>query len=174
MHLKLKGSPLICLVGFMGSGKTTVGQLLAERLGWSFVDLDAAIERRAGVSIVEIFEREGEPHFRDLEHLLLREQLALAQKGQARVLALGGGAFVEPRNRDRLEIGGVSIWLECAFETLWTRVASFDTRPLARDRRQFERLLRERTPVYRLADFTVAGEPSPGQVVEAILKLPLF
>ena len=174
MHIKLKGSPVICLIGFMGSGKTTVGRLLAARLGWTFVDLDDEIERRAGMPIVEIFEHEGEPRFRDLEHEALREQLALAHKGQARVLALGGGAFVEARNRDRLDLGGLSIWLDCSVETLWERVSSFTTRPLARDRRQFERLHQERAPAYGLADFTIPGERSPEEIVETILKLPLF
>jgi shikimate kinase len=174
MHIKLKGSPVICLIGFMGCGKTTVGRLLGERLGWTFVDLDDEIERRAGVPILEIFEHEGEPRFRDIEHEALREQLTLAHKGQARVLALGGGAFVEPRNRDRLELGGLSIWLDCPLETLWERVSSFATRPLARDRRQFEHLYQERLPLYGLADFTIPGDRSPEQIVDTILKLPLF
>jgi shikimate kinase len=174
MHLKLKGSPLLCLVGFMGCGKTTVGRLLAERLGWTFVDLDDEIESRAGLTILEIFEQEGEPRFRDLEHEALREQQLLAQKGQARVVALGGGAFAELRNRERLELGGLAIWLDCPLETLWSRVASFSTRPRARDRTQFERLYEERTPLYRLADFTISGVESPERVIEAILKLPLF
>ena len=174
MHIKLKGSPVISLIGFMGCGKTTAGRLLAERLGWPFIDLDDEIERRAGVSIFEIFEHEGEPRFRDLEHEALREQLTLAHRGQPRLLALGGGAFVEERNRDRLDLGGLSIWLDCPVETLWERVASFQTRPLARDRRQFERLYEERRPIYNLADFTIPAGGSPAEVVEAILKLPLF
>lgn len=175
VHFKLKGSPAICLVGFMGCGKSTVGRLLAGRLGWAFVDLDAEIERRSGVSIAEIFDGQGEARFRNLEHEALREQLSLALEGRARVLALGGGAFADERNRLRLELGGVSIWLECPVEKLWPRVAALPHRPLARDREAFERLYQERLSQYRLADFTVAaGVDRPEEVVEAILSLPLF
>jgi shikimate kinase len=175
MHIKLKGSPIICLVGFMGCGKSTVGRLLAERLGWTFVDLDDEIERRAGRSIPDIFEGDGEPRFRNLEQEALEEQCSLAQRGRARVVALGGGAFADPRTRERLELGGVSIWLECPLERLWPRVAEFSHRPLARDRERFENLYNQRLELYRGADFTVAADTDePAVVVNTILKLPLF
>jgi shikimate kinase len=175
MHLKLKGSPIICLVGFMGCGKSTVGRLLAERLGWTFVDLDEEIERRAGRSIPEIFEGDGERRFRELEQEALEEQCSLAQHGRARVVALGGGAFSDPRTRERLELGGVSIWLECPLERMWPRVAGLSHRPLARDRQQFESLHGVRLEHYRAADFTVSADTDePGEVVNAILRLPLF
>ncbi len=175
MHLKLKDSPIIVLVGFMGCGKSTVGRLLAERLGWQFVDLDEEIERQAGSPIVEIFEREGERKFRELEHAALVEQLRLAQRGRARVLALGGGAFAESKNRERLEAGGVAIWLDCPVETLWERVSQGAGRPLARRREEFEQLYRERLPHYRLADYALRSYVlEPEAVVDAILQLPLF
>lgn len=175
MNLKLKGSPVIVLVGFMGCGKSSVGRLLATRLGWAFVDLDEDIERRSGHSIPEIFDREGEPKFRDLEHEALQDQLRQARHGKARIVALGGGAFIEPRNHAALELEGVSIWLDCPVETLWERVSGDTGRPLARRREDFERLYRERRPHYQRADFTVAaGTEEPGELVETILKLPLF
>jgi len=175
MHLKLKGSPIICLVGFMGCGKSTVGRLLAGRLGWTFVDLDEEIERKAGRPIAQIFDENGEPHFRTLEEEALREQCSLATQGKARVVALGGGAFANSANRQRLDLGGVSIWLECPVETLWPRVQGLAHRPLARDRGRFEDLYRQRLESYRLADFIVpAGAGEPEEIVEAILKLPLL
>ncbi len=175
MHLKLKGSPIICLVGFMGSGKSTVGKLLAERLGWTFVDLDEEIARSAGRSIPDIFEAEGEPRFREREQTALQEQCNQAQHGRARVVALGGGAFAHPETREKLELGGVSIWLDCPVEHLWPRVEGLADRPLARDRKQFERLYQQRLEHYRLADFTIpANTDEPVQVMEAILKLKLF
>ncbi|HYM12243.1 MAG TPA: shikimate kinase [Bryobacterales bacterium] len=174
MHLKLKGSPLIALVGFMGCGKSTAGRLLAERLGWQFVDLDEEIERRTGRAVPEIFEQEGEAQFRQLEHEAFVEQQRLARQGRARVVAMGGGAFVESRNRDQLEVTGLSIWLDCPLDELWLRVAKESHRPLARRREDFDRLYQQRLPHYRLADFTVAASDAPPRVVEAILKLPLF
>jgi shikimate kinase len=174
MHLKLKISPVIVLVGFMGCGKTTVGRLLAERLGWQFVDLDDEIERRSGMEIVEIFEREGEPKFRELEHEALLEQMRQARQGRPRVLALGGGAFAEQRNREQLEIGGLAVWLDCPVETLWDRVCSEPRRPLARRRDEFERLYHERRAHYERADFTLPDTGRPHEIVNAILKLPLF
>lgn len=175
MHPKLRMAPVIYLVGFMGCGKSTVGRLLAERLGWTFADLDEEIQRRSGVSIAEIFEREGEARFREMESEALAEQLRLAQIGRARVIALGGGAFAESRNRDRIERDGVSIWLECPIEVLWQRVEAESHRPLAQDRGDFERLYRDRAPHYQCADFTVAAGADPaGALVDRILALPLF
>ena len=101
MHVKLKGSPALYLVGFMGCGKSTVGRSLAGTLKWDFVDLDDEIEREAGSKIVEIFDRFGEPVFRVMEHKALGEQIRKARMGMARVVALGGGAFAQKPNRQR-------------------------------------------------------------------------
>ncbi len=175
MHLKLRTAPVIYLVGFMGCGKSTVGRALAERLGWAFADLDEEIERRAGTPIAEIFERDGEPRFRELEHETFVEQLQLAHRGRARVIAMGGGAFAEERNREHVEHQGVSIWLDCRIEKLWDRVGQSSTRPLARDRAQFEGLFERRLPSYQSADFTVIVDTDDaGDLVAKILELPLF
>ena len=129
MNLKLKISPAIVLVGFMGCGKSTVGRLLGERLGWMFIDLDGEIEQCAGRSIAEIFEAEGEARFREIEHRTLMEHLAQSRQGLPRVLAVGGGAFIDPRNREELDMGGVAIFLDCPVDTLWERVSQDSHRP---------------------------------------------
>ena len=174
MHAKLKNSPGIYLVGFMGCGKTSVGELLAERLAWDFVDLDSEIERMAGSRIAEIFDQLGEPAFRALESQALVNQLDLVKQGRATVVALGGGAFANPGNRSTIERFGVSIWLDGTVEQLWERVSDNDERPLARDRAAFEALHRERRADYEQADFRVdIGSRTTQEVVEAISRLGL-
>ena len=174
MHIKLKGTPGIFLVGFMGSGKSTVGRLLAQRLGWEFVDLDAEIEGRYGAPIAEIFEREGEPAFRDLEHEALSEQVRLVRRAKPRVVALGGGAFVADRNRDALATAGVSVFLDCPPEVLWKRVSGEEHRPLARDRNAFQRLFEQRQPSYLQTDYRVEAQCEVEEIMAAIFALGLF
>ena len=167
---ELGNAPSVYLVGFMGSGKSTVGSLLADKLGWEFVDLDNEIERRADMSIPAIFERQGEVAFRAIERSALLEQVERAREGHPLVVALGGGAFVKAENREALE--GLSIWLDCPAAILWQRVADESHRPLARDRGSFEELYQKRRAEYARADFTVAvNEEEPQALVERILKL---
>lgn len=175
MHIKLKGSPAIYLVGFMGSGKSTVGGLLAARLGWEFVDLDDEIEREGGAKITEIFAKFGELAFRTIEHRVLVEQIAEVRRGKPRVISLGGGAFVQPNNRQRIQDGGISIFLDCPPEELWRRVsAQGDDRPLARDQDEFLALHAIRRPDYERADFTIAAHGlTPEEIVARIRKLSL-
>ena len=167
---ELEAAPGVYLVGFMGSGKSTVGRMLAGKLGWEFVDLDDEIEKRAGMSIPEIFEAQGEPAFRALECSALLEQVERVREGHPLVVALGGGAFVDVGNRDALE--GVSIWLDCPVERLWQRVANEAYRPLAKDRRAFEELYEKRRVEYARANFTLEDEEEgPEALVERILEL---
>lgn len=175
MHIKLKGSPAIYLVGFMGSGKSTVGRLLASRLGWAFVDLDDEIEREGGAKIADIFERFGEPAFRAIEHRVLVEQIAEVRRGNPRVISLGGGAFVQPNNRQRIQDGGISIFLDCPAGELWKRVTEQgDDRPLARDHGQFMALFESRRPEYERADFTIAAHGlTPEEIVLRVRELSL-
>ncbi len=173
MHIKLKGSPGIFLVGFMGCGKSTVGRALSEKMGWAFVDLDDEIERLAGKPIPTIFDDDGEDAFRDHEHQAVIEQAGLAQCGQPRVVALGGGTFAYKRNRDALENAGVSIWLDADADTLWRRISGQDHRPLARDRKAYADLLASRRDSYAQADFRVDAAGSQPQVLERTEALGL-
>jgi shikimate kinase len=148
----------VVLVGMMGAGKTTVGRALAERIGWDFVDLDAAVEALAGRSVAEIFAQDGEAAFRDLEHAAA----SLAARRTRVVIAAGGGAFVPPATRAVLREGATVVWLTCAPDTLDARIPRDGSRPLAGDRATIGALLNEREPVYRLADLavdTTSGAP---------------
>jgi shikimate kinase len=175
MNAKLKRTPGIYLVGFMGAGKTTIGRRLAYQLGWTFADLDDDIEAAEQRKIAAIFDAEGEEHFRRLETAALARRVERIQRGTPTVLALGGGAFTRAENREALAGRGISIWLDCPLEKVWERVSRESHRPLARDRARFEELYRARAALYALADFRVevCGD-NPVSGVEAILDLPPF
>ena len=175
MILKLKRTPGIYLVGFMGSGKTTIGRLLAERLGWHFVDLDEEIEAAEKMSILEIFETRGEAEFRRVEREKMRERVRAIECGRPTVLALGGGAIVQPENYALVENNGITIWLDCPFETVRRRVEPASHRPLARDPVSFAQLYETRRESYARADYRIPIESDdPAVAVEAVLRLPLF
>ena len=161
---------MVFLVGFMGSGKTSVGRDVAERLGCAFIDLDERIERAAGCSIAEIFERQGEAAFRDLEQQELRRVLEEGRGARA-VVALGGGAFAQPRNAEAIdEAGALTVWLDAPADVLLARCGPVrDDRPLARDPERFASLHRGRLPFYaRAAVHVDAAQPLPA-VVELVL-----
>ncbi|HEV8629858.1 MAG TPA: shikimate kinase [Thermoanaerobaculia bacterium] len=144
----------VFLTGFMGSGKTTVGRALAAALGWAFVDLDAEVESRAAMTVRDIFERRGEPAFRDLEHQVLDE--VLAREGPA-VVATGGGTFTFPRNLALIRGAGVSVWLNPSFATIGRRIGALgkQDRPLFRNEVEALALYRARLDAYREADHRV-------------------
>lgn len=150
------GSPRIYLTGFMGAGKTVVGQALAALLGCRFVDLDRRIEARTGLSVEEIFERRGEEAFRDLEHRALAGTADL----RPAVIATGGGLMTFERNRELLRRLGVSVWLDPSFDTILARLDEDGRRrrPLFRDPDRARRLHRERLAAYARADFRIAVE----------------
>ncbi len=175
MLLKLKRTPGLYLIGFMGSGKAAVGRLLAEELGWSFADIDEDIETAQGISIAEIFDTRGEPEFRGLEQEALRKRVREIECGRPMVLALGGGAFVDPANRKLLEERGVTVWLDCPFPRINARVKDQTHRPLARDPEKFQRLFDDRRDVYSQAEHRIeADTDDPAAIVVEILKLPIF
>jgi shikimate kinase len=175
MILTLKRTPGIYLVGFMGSGKSTIGRLLADRIGWHFVDLDAEIEAAEKMTIFEIFETRGEAEFRRVEREKLRAHVRTIECGRPAVLALGGGAVVPPENYALLENNGVVIWLDCPFETVRRRVEPASHRPLARDPVSFAQLYETRRESYARADYRIPIESDdPAVAVEAALQLPLF
>lgn len=167
---------VVCLTGFMGSGKSTVGTLLARQLAWRFEDLDAHIEQHTGLGIAQIFERLGEPAFRDIERDLLQANLGRAgASGESIVLALGGGTYAQPGMVEQLRAAGaVVIWLDCAIEKLLARCAIMTNRPLFRDEPSFRALFAARLPFYQQADYRVAGDDEPMRVAERILELPAF
>jgi shikimate kinase len=175
MILKLKRTPGIYLVGFMGSGKSTVGRALADRLGWTFVDLDAEIERRESATINEIFDTRGEEEFRRAETAALREQVRAVERAQARVISLGGGAFEREENRILVANNGVSVWLDCPLEAIERRIAGNADRPLARDLRTFRELFQTRQAGYGKADYRISiASDDPAAAVAQILALGLF
>ena len=147
------------LVGFMGSGKNTVGHELARRLAWDFVDLDARIEARERQSIPEIFRLRGEPAFRLAETSALHDLTNFLKRPS--VVALGGGAFVQENNRQMLH-PWPSVFLDAPPQELWQRCVQHDAeagskveRPLQKDPEQFARLHAERLPLYRQASLIV-------------------
>ena len=174
---------MVCLTGFMGSGKSTVGRLLAAQLAWRFADLDAEIERESGISISQIFAQKGEAVFREIEHECLARVLhAASERNLQLVLALGGGTFAQPRNAELIRelnapqknAGAVVVWLDCATEDLLQRCVLMGDRPLFRDEASFRKLYEERLPYYRQADYRVESGGEPMRVVEQILALGIF
>jgi shikimate kinase len=166
----------IALIGFMGAGKTTVGRLLAARLGWQFLDLDDLIVVRAGKSISDIFRDHGERYFRDLENRVLRE-FATDHKSRL-VLALGGGAFVDAANRRVLqEAGFCTVFLDAPVDELFLRCAQPDViRPLRQDIQKFTDLYAQRRPEYRKCSLHVdtTGKQVAGVAEEIVRALNLL
>ena len=165
------GARSIVLVGMPGSGKSSVGRRLAQRLGLSFVDADAKIEEAAnGMSIADIFTKHGEPEFRALEARVIAR---LLEDGQA-VIATGGGSFMNADTRKNVAKRGVSIWLSAEITLLLERVKRKSNRPLLRGddpEGVLKRLLSERGPVYAQADITVISRDVPHEhVVESITE----
>lgn len=165
--------PILCLAGFMGSGKTTVGTLLARQLAWRFVDLDDRIEESAGLPIPQIFERLGETFFRQLEADQLRTALGrAAELKQGTILALGGGTYAQPGCPEFLRSAGAPVlWLDSPIEVLFSRCMTMTGRPMFRDEGSFRALHAQRLPSYQLADYRVDSSNEPAEVVAQILRL---
>jgi shikimate kinase len=163
----------IYLVGFMATGKTTVGRQLAARLNWRAEDVDRLIEGREHLSVAEIFARHGEAHFRAVEREVLQLLLPLRHV----VVSTGGGTFVDPENRAAINLDGVSVWLDMPLADLIPRIPLDGRRPLAADRVQLERLYASRVEAYRHAHLRVDGSRASSSVVaervlEAVHQLP--
>jgi len=157
----------VVLVGFMGAGKSTIGPLVAEGLGWSFLDLDTRIEERTGRRIAELFRDRGEPAFRELERAAAQEAMRQARL----VLAAGGGAFAQPATREALRKGSVTVWLRCDLPTILARVPADGRRPLAANRAIMQALLAEREPSYQLSEVVVdTSEGTPEAVARQVLE----
>lgn len=160
----------VVLVGLMGVGKSTVGRRLAKRLGLSFVDSDAEIEDAAGYPAAEIFERYGERDFRDGERRLVARLI----EGEIRVIATGGGAYVDPNTRKLLNERAITVWLDAPVDILAERTSRRDTRAQLRNgdpKAVLRKLDEERRPSYAEAHIHVkSGDGAHRDVVEAIVK----
>jgi shikimate kinase len=157
----------------MGSGKTTVGTLLARQLAWRFVDLDERIESASGITIPQFFERFGEPAFRQLEADQLRAALGRASQDQAgTVLALGGGTYAQPGCPEFLRAAAIPVlWLDSPPDVLLSRCMTMTGRPLFRDEESFRALYAQRLPSYQQADHRINSNVAPAQAVAEILRL---
>jgi shikimate kinase len=156
----------VYLVGFMAAGKTTVARALAKRLDWQAADIDELIEQREHLSVADIFARHGEAYFRAVERAVLLEQMP----ARHRVVATGGGTFVDPQNRAAINSDGVSVWLDVPLERAIARMPADGRRPLAADRAEFERLFRARREAYQLAHVRLdAGRASVDALIEQLL-----
>ncbi|MEZ0361248.1 MAG: shikimate kinase [Hydrogenobacter sp.] len=157
----------IFLIGFMGSGKTTVGKLLSERLGWKFYDLDQEIEKEEGMSIREIFQIKGESYFRDKELNLLKRLIPK----EATVISTGGGLGA---NREALGIMkkyGFVVWLDVSFESFLQRCAGTEERPLLKKScEELRDIYEKRKNVYSEAHLRVSAEKEPQKIVDEIIQ----
>jgi shikimate kinase len=157
----------IYLVGFMASGKSTIGRALAARLQWESEDVDDLIERRERRTIAEIFAKQGEPYFRGVEREVLKLLLPLRHI----VVATGGGTFADPDSRTTINFDGVSIWIDIPLPDLIQRIPLDGRRPLAANRAELERLYNARSDSYRLAHLRVnASRATVPTVVDRILE----
>jgi shikimate kinase len=159
------------LIGNMGSGKTTVGKRVAERLGLPFYDLDQRIEQATGLTVAELFAQQGEARFRDLESRALAEIACLPQA----VVATGGGVVLRADNRALMRSKGWVIYLRASPDTLWRRLQHATDRPLLRTESPYETLraiVQAREPLYQEADWVIDTDArTPEEVAEAIARL---
>ena len=154
------GKRCVVLIGMMGAGKSTIGRRMAARLRLPFLDADTEIETAAGMSIPDIFDAHGEPHFRDGEARVIARLL----DGGPAVIATGGGAFMRAETRNRVRDKAVSIWLKADADVIMKRVRRRSDRPLLQNpdpEGTVSRLLGEREPVYGTADLTVLSRDEP-------------
>ena len=170
MYLLAVAMKNIVLIGFMGTGKTTIGRLLASRLGRPFVDCDKKVEYESGMTIREIFERYGEAYFRQKE----KDMIAKLSRYNNAVIATGGGVVLSNENMRRLKRNGVIIALTASVDTILQRTGRRNSRPLFRDFPAHEQivntLLSERWDLYQKADFTIdTNNNLPQHVINEIM-----
>lgn len=159
----------LILVGFAGTGKSTIGKIAASRLGWTFVDTDAYIEHMQGMSISRIFEEEGEQAFRDLEHEHLRSILT----GKHQVISTGGGIVLRESNRQMMLQEGLVIALTAELETIVSRVQNEPHRPLFQGnlREKVGTLMQARKEAYRFADMQIRTDAgTPDELADSLLQ----
>ena len=160
----------LVLTGMMGSGKTTIGKSLSQRLEMGFADVDAIIEKKVGLSISEIFKRKGEKAFRDMEEV---ESIKILKKTNL-IIALGGGAFINENIRNETKKNSVSVWLDLDVEMLYKRVKESKKRPLLKNSSKEEliKIYNLRKKIYSLADFKVqCGSKNKEQIITEVLQI---
>lgn len=161
---RLLAGRTVVMVGMMGAGKSSIGRRLANRLGMAFADADSEIEQAANASITEIFETHGEAYFRDGERRVIQRLLDGSQK----VLATGGGAFIQPDTRAAIQAKGISIWLKADRDLLLQRVKRRNNRPLLNTgdpAETIEKLIAERYPIYAEANIHIQSRDIAHDVV---------
>jgi shikimate kinase len=160
----------VVLVGFMGSGKTTIAPVLARLIGWEPLDMDAEIRRRTGLTVAELFRQRGEAAFRH-EEKTLADELAAAE---GLVVAAGGGAFAQPATRHALRKDAAAVWLRCDLDTVIARIPPDGSRPLAANRETIAALFAAREPSYRLADWTFDSARLPPEALARVIADAVF
>ncbi len=167
---------VITLIGYRGTGKTTIGSALAARLNWDFIDLDSVIECQAGKTISEIFQQQGEPYFRLMESSALQASLA----GENRVVSPGGGAILDPANRAAMQAAGPVIWLSASVKTIAERLSQDPVTKLSRPTltgtdvvQEIETVLTRRLPLYEEAATHIiwTENRTPAAIVDEIMGL---
>ena len=158
----------IVLIGFMGTGKSTVGKQLAQELDWDFIDTDLEIAKTTNMSVSEIFQRYGERRFRSEERLVVQK----ASRQERTVIAVGGGTVVDPRNWADLAENGTIVWLQASLEEIISRVGHKNDRPLLKgSSEEVEKLWSERQKFYARADLTVdTTQKELDEIVSEILE----
>ena len=160
----------LVLTGMMGSGKTTIGKSLSQRLEMGFADVDAIIEKKVGLSISEIFQKQGEKAFRDVEEIESKKIL----KKTNLIIALGGGAFINENIRNETKKNSVSVWLDLDVKILYKRVKESKKRPLLKNSSEEEliKIYNLRKKIYSLADFKVqCGSKNKEQIINEVLQI---
>ena len=168
MHSK----SIICLVGMMGVGKTTIGSRLAKKLGYYFIDSDQEIEDIEAISINEIFATKGEAYFRELEQNFIIDNL---QRDEKIVFSLGGGAFINEKTRSAIKSKATSIWLEASIDEIYARLSKKKNRPLINQNQDTRNiiidLLKARESIYRMADFNIdTGGKACSKIIKEIFE----
>ena len=159
----IAGRPVV-LIGLMGAGKTSVGRFLSRKMGLPFADADLEIEKAAGMSVSEIFEKHGEDYFRTGERRVIERLMGVG----AQILATGGGAFMNDDTRALIRAKSISVWLKADLDVLMRRVMRRDSRPLLRTadpQAVMQSLMDERYPVYSEADIIVQSRDVPHDVI---------
>ena len=158
----------IYLIGMMGSGKSTIGQLLASAVNYNFIDTDSLIEENTGLKIYDIFKIFGETYFRNLENQTLRDS---TENQKQKVIACGGGLPLIPGVMEYMKENGLVLFLKGDPAISYSRIYNKNNRPLLKNKKDFEDLFNERLNTYKRAHFSVNADDNPQKIIENILLI---